>query len=69
MQAVEKANADKDVFAASRWQYSYSLWVREDNLIEKAKVAEYGGALDARELYPDFKPKSFRQVAEEFYCI
>ena len=45
----------------------YSLWMREDNLVEKAKRPEYGGALDAKELYPDFRPKTLRQVAEEFY--
>lgn len=38
-------------------QYAYSKYVRKDNTPENAK---YLGYLDARELYPDLKPKSFR---------
>jgi len=67
LRTIAKAKADGDLFSVSNWEYNYSLWVREDNLVEKAKLKEYGGALDARELYPDFEPKSFRRVAEEFY--
>ncbi|KAL5495816.1 hypothetical protein ACEPAI_1280 [Sanghuangporus weigelae] len=33
--------------------YVYSLWIRGDNTVENAKKEEYGGALDAKELYPD----------------
>jgi len=66
LENMEKGKAANDTSAAL-WEYSYSLWVREDNLVEKAKKAEYGGALDARDLYPDFAPKSFREVAEAFY--
>jgi len=69
LRIIEKAKVDKDTFTLAQWQYSYSLWVREDNLVDKAKKTEYGGALDARELYPNFEPKSFRQVAEKFYHI
>lgn len=38
-------------------QYDHSKYVRKDNTPEYAK---YLGYLDARELYPDFKPKTFR---------
>ena len=34
-------------------EYAYSLWIRGDNTVENAKKLEYGGALDARELYPE----------------
>ncbi|KAL5514231.1 hypothetical protein ACEPAG_2319 [Sanghuangporus baumii] len=34
-------------------EYAYSVWIRGDNTVENAKKEEYGGALDARELYPD----------------
>jgi hypothetical protein len=39
-------------------QYAYSKYVRKDNTPEYAK---YLGYLDARELYPDLNPKSFRE--------
>lgn len=39
-------------------QYTYSKYVRNDNTPEYAK---YLGYLDARELYPELKPKSFKQ--------
>ena len=41
-------------------QYDYSKYVRLDNRPEYAK---YLGYLDARELYPDFTPRSFREFA------
>jgi len=66
LQDMKRGKAANDL-STHHLEYSYSLWVREDNLVEKAKKAEYGGALDARELYPDFTPKSFREVAEAFY--
>ncbi|KAF2188489.1 isoflavone reductase family protein [Zopfia rhizophila CBS 207.26] len=43
-------------------QYSYSRAVRGDN---QPAYAKYLGYLDARELYPDFKPKSFREFTRE----
>lgn len=42
----------------------HSVYVRCDNTIENAKKEEYGGALNARELYPDFQPRSY---ATEYY--
>lgn len=49
------------------WEYMYSVYVRGDNTIENAKKDEYGGALDAKELYPDLKLISFTDCAKEFY--
>ncbi|KAH8823146.1 NAD(P)-binding protein [Flagelloscypha sp. PMI_526] len=45
-------------------QYNYSLYVREDCNLETAKAL---GALNARELYSEFKPVPFEERAEEFY--
>ncbi|KAL5514230.1 hypothetical protein ACEPAG_2318 [Sanghuangporus baumii] len=49
--------------------YVYSLWVRGDNTVENAKKKEYGGALDARELYPDIGQdiKTVEDFAKELY--
>ncbi|EJC99627.1 NAD-binding protein [Fomitiporia mediterranea MF3/22] len=49
--------------------YVLSLRFRGDNTIANAKTAEYGGALDARELYPDFKPRLLEDIAKEFYGV
>lgn len=49
------------------FQYVHSLFVRGDNTIENAKKEEYGAALDARELYPDLKPRSLEAFAKEYY--
>ncbi|KAE8424010.1 hypothetical protein BDV36DRAFT_242510 [Aspergillus pseudocaelatus] len=43
-------------------QYVYSKYVRQDN---QPRYAKYLGYLDARELYPDFKPISFREFFAE----
>lgn len=43
-------------------EYSYSKFVRGDNSPEYAK---YLGYLDARDLYPDFVPRSFEAFAKE----
>ncbi|KAK7039903.1 glycoside hydrolase [Favolaschia claudopus] len=43
-------------------EYNYSKYVRGDNTPEYAK---YLGYLDARELYPEFKPISFRNFVTE----
>lgn len=55
-------------FEESYFQYVYSLFVRGDNTVENAKKAEYGAALDARELYPNLKPKSLEDFAKEYYA-
>ena len=43
-------------------QYHHSKYIRADNTIENAK---YLGYLNARELYPDFKPISFEQFVKD----
>lgn len=43
-------------------EYKYSKYVRGDNT---PACATYLGYLDARELYPDFQPKGFREFARE----
>ena len=48
-------------------QYMHSMFVRGDNNIESAKKEEYGGALDAKDLYPDFKATPFEDYAKEYY--
>ena len=40
-----------------------SLYIRGDNTVEKAVAA---GALDARQLYPDYEPTSLEQIIREF---
>lgn len=43
-------------------EYNVSRYIREDNTPENGK---YLGYLDARELYPDFKPIRFGQFVDE----
>lgn len=43
-------------------QYKYSKYVRQDN---RPWYAKFLGYLDARELYPDLKPISFRECFQE----
>ncbi|KAL5534779.1 hypothetical protein ACEPAG_1243 [Sanghuangporus baumii] len=47
--------------------YVYILWIRGDNTVENAKKEEYGGALDAKELYPDLgeELKALEDYAKE----
>jgi ABC-type hemin transport system substrate-binding protein len=45
-------------------QYSNTLYVRGDNTVAKAVAA---GALNARDLYPDFAPKSLADFAKGWY--
>lgn len=44
---------DEDVRTRHWMEYAYSMWIRGDNTVENAKKPEYGGARDAKELYPD----------------
>jgi hypothetical protein len=55
--ANDKANFQLRIGVMSS-QYTYSKYVRKDNTPE---YANYLGYLDARKLYPDLKPKSFKQ--------
>ena len=43
-------------------EYVHSKYVRGDNTLANA---EYLGYLNARELYPDFKPKSFEAYVQD----
>ncbi|KAH7310347.1 isoflavone reductase family protein [Rhexocercosporidium sp. MPI-PUGE-AT-0058] len=43
-------------------QYIASKYVRQDNTLENSKYLSY---VDARELYPDFKPISFSEFVDE----
>jgi hypothetical protein len=61
-----KDSADPMKLAAVLYMgYEVSTYVRGDNIPENAK---YLGYLDARELYPDFKPVSFRSYLAELFA-
>ncbi|KAL5514228.1 hypothetical protein ACEPAG_2316 [Sanghuangporus baumii] len=66
MAKLIKDSDDRDRLST---EYVYSLWVRGDNTVENAKKKEYGGALDARELYPDIgkELKTIEDFAKELY--
>ena len=49
------------------WEYCNSMFVRGDNTAANAAKAEYGSALNARELYPDFKHRTYAQFVDAFY--
>ncbi|KAF2441045.1 NAD(P)-binding protein [Karstenula rhodostoma CBS 690.94] len=49
-------------FKLSVGEYSRSKWIRGDGTLENAK---YLGYLNARELYPDLKPRRFEKFLEE----
>ncbi|KAF2236177.1 NAD(P)-binding protein [Viridothelium virens] len=67
LEAASKA-VDKDPgdvgsrFQMAIHQYNYSKFIRGDNTLEMAK---YLGYLDVKELYPDFKPITFKEFAKE----
>ncbi|KAL5514229.1 hypothetical protein ACEPAG_2317 [Sanghuangporus baumii] len=67
MAKLVKDSVDKSLTGLT--EYVYSLWVRGDNTVENAKKKEYGGALDARELYPEIgkELKTIEDFAKEFY--
>lgn len=52
----------KELLAVAMAHYYYSLAVRGDDTPEKAK---YLGYLDARQLYPDLQPRSWKEYVEE----
>ncbi|KAK1221109.1 hypothetical protein PQX77_016087 [Marasmius sp. AFHP31] len=59
-----ESKCGKDLLSSAAPEYSRSLWFRGDNSLEKALAA---GALDARALYPDYKPLSLEEWAKGFY--
>ncbi|KAJ6505293.1 hypothetical protein C8R45DRAFT_972272 [Mycena sanguinolenta] len=66
VEAVARAKADPDNWIAQtplfQADYKYNKYVRGDNTPAYAK---YLGYLDARELYPDFTPISFKGFTKE----
>ena len=60
MNQFRQSRKEESQFSVLQLEFMHSLWVREDNLTARAKRPEYGNALDAKELYPDFLPKTFR---------
>lgn len=61
-----KSTADSS-FEQVGADYLWSLFIRGDNTLGNAKKAEYGGALDAKELYPDLKVTTVEEVAKAIY--
>ena len=53
----------EDILSLLWFSLSDSLYIRGDNTVEKAVAA---GALDARQLYPDYEPTSLEEVIREF---
>lgn len=64
---LEQLLSDPDT-PITLWQYHKSMWILGENTVENAKKEEFGGALDARELYPDLKVKTLREVAPAYYA-
>ena len=60
-------NAEEGSMAQSGAEYVLSFLVRGDNTVENAKKPEYGGALDAKELYPHLKVTMVEDVARLIY--
>lgn len=49
----QRIDGAKEIMMTYVTEYNYCLWIRGDNTVENARKAEYGGALDARGLYPE----------------
>ncbi|OCB85052.1 NAD-binding protein [Sanghuangporus baumii] len=66
---MEKILKDGSGLERILFGYEYSIWIRGDNTVENAKKKEYGGALDARELYPDIgkELRTMEDFAKECY--
>lgn len=62
--SAQEANPEDWTKRAAVWgmQYIHSKFIRRDNTLENAA---YLGYLDARVLYPDFKPRTFEQCLQE----
>ncbi len=54
----------KKIYAVWTPQYKQSMFIRQDNTLQKAKDV---GVLDAQELYPNAPRKTLREYAEAFY--
>lgn len=60
----EEYHTEDAYIAWGAFEYAYSLYLCGDNTLENAKA---DGALDARELYPDYKPDTLEEYAKKFY--
>ena len=54
-----------DLLTSILYGYTNSVYVRGDNTVTNAK--KNGGALDVRELYPDYQPLNSEEFAVQFY--
>ncbi|TRM70583.1 hypothetical protein BD626DRAFT_544855 [Schizophyllum amplum] len=66
MKQLEAARAAPPEYIVMRFveEYRYSLCIRGDNTVAKAKAA---GVLDFKELYPDVKAPTFEEFMDAFY--
>ncbi|TRM70568.1 hypothetical protein BD626DRAFT_390725 [Schizophyllum amplum] len=66
MKQLEAARAAPPEQIVMRYiaEYRYSMYIRGDNTVAKAKAA---GALDFKELYPDVKAPTFEEFMDAFY--
>ncbi|EIM88909.1 NAD-P-binding protein [Stereum hirsutum FP-91666 SS1] len=64
LEALVAEAKEKKLGTLAYWDYHYSMWVLGEN---RAEVAKLEGALDARELYPDYKVRPLEDYAVEFY--
>jgi uncharacterized protein YbjT (DUF2867 family) len=65
---AKHAEQSEAVLAKAGAEYMRSMWLLGENTTERAKTAEYGSALDARELYPDVPVRSLEEYAREHYA-
>lgn len=61
---MDSLTESTDLLIRMHAEYNNSLFVRGDCNVQTAKAL---GALDARELYPDFKPVPFEDRIRAFY--
>ncbi|KAL0563147.1 hypothetical protein V5O48_018928 [Marasmius crinis-equi] len=59
-----ESRVDRNPLSTLVYEYSRSVFIRGDGSIANAIK---NGALDARELYPDYQPTSLEESAKEFY--
>lgn len=60
-------NAEDGSFARLGAEYMLSLYIKCNNTVDNAKKPAYGGALDARELYPHVNVTTVEEVAKFFH--
>lgn len=66
---IKEYKLANDYESLAYWQYHHSLWILGENLAAKAVKPEFGGALDAKVLYPDMVAglRSVRESAVDFF--